>query len=143
MASDQGESPGKRIAPFQWKPGASGNPGGRPRCARSPSEALRDLNDTPGETLEQIVANFVSARRRAGGMVAADVKAVRAFQREHDLEAYSVSQMVATNERLEGKVPQTITATVEHGDVIARIAAAFGVDRDELEAAVARSSEGS
>src|ERR1035441_7275188 len=97
-----------------WPKGVSGNPGGRVRLARAPSAALAELNDTPGDSIPEIVENFKAARRRAGGLVAADHKALAMFQAESDPERRShVAAFEAVTDRLEGKVPQAVNVKSE------------------------------
>lgn len=97
-----------------WPKGVSGNPGGRPRLARAPSAALAELNDTPGDSILEIVENFKAARRGAGGLVAADHKALAMFMAESDVERRShVAAFEAVTDRLEGKVPQSMNVKSE------------------------------
>ena len=97
-----------------WPKGVSGNPGGRVRLARAPSAALAELNDTPGDSIQEIVENFKAARRRAGGLVAADHKALAMFQAEADPERRShVAAFEAVTDRLEGKVPHSMNVKSE------------------------------
>jgi hypothetical protein len=97
-----------------WPKGVSGNPGGRVRLARAPSAALAELNDTPGDSIQEIVENFKTARRKAGGLVAADHKALAMFQAESDPERRShVAAFEAVTDRLEGKVPQAMNVKSE------------------------------
>ena len=106
------ERPGSLMPP--WPKGVSGNPGGRVRLARAPSAALAELNDTPGDSIQEIVENFKTARRKAGGLVAADHKALAMFQAESDPERRShVAAFEAVTDRLEGKVPQAMNVKSE------------------------------
>ena len=106
------ERPSSLMPP--WPKGVSGNPGGRVRLARAPSAALAELNDTPGDSIQEIVENFKTARRKAGGLVAADHKALAMFQAESDPERRShVAAFEAVTDRLEGKVPQAMNVKSE------------------------------
>jgi hypothetical protein len=97
-----------------WPKGVSGNPGGRPKLARPPSVALAELNDTPGDSIQEIVENFKAARRRAGGLVAADHKALAMFLAESDAECRThVAAFSAVTDRLEGKIEQSVAVKSE------------------------------
>ena len=112
MTDRSGQKTGTLMPP--WPKGVSGNPGGRVRLARAPSAALAELNDTPGDSIQEIVENFKTARRKAGGLVAADHKALAMFQAESDPERRShVAAFEAVTDRLEGKVPQAMNVKSE------------------------------
>ena len=102
--------PGTLMPP--WPKGVSGNPGGRVRLARAPSTALAELNDTSGNSIPEIVENFKAARKQAGGLVAADHKAIAAFKRDLAEAAYGVAAFDSTTDRLEGKVAQRQDTTL-------------------------------
>lgn len=94
-----------------WKPGVSGNPGGRPKLERPPSHALVELNGTSGDTPEEVVENYRAARKKAGGLKAADHKAIALFRAESDPGIRThVSAFTAVTDRLEGSVAQNIVA---------------------------------
>lgn len=121
-----GASPTSGVPPpleTRWKPGQSGNPSGLPKLTRPVTVALVELQETPGSDRDEIIENFKEARRKAGGLIAADLKAIRAFIREWSDEAVGVSQHNATLDRLEGKVAQRIEVGAD-ADTMAAIAAA-------------------
>lgn len=112
MASEHaaGASPiNGQVPPVEtrWKPGASANPGGRPKLERPPSVALAELNDTPGETPDAVVAAFKAAR--GAKLCAADHKAIARFLCEANPQAKSgATSFDITTDRLEGKVEQQV-----------------------------------
>ena len=103
------ERPGTLMPP--WPKGVSGNPGGRPRLARAPSAALAELNDTLGASPEEQIKNYKAAR--GAKWCVADEKACAAFRRDIAEAAYGVASLEATNDRLEGKVPQAMSVKSE------------------------------
>lgn len=114
----------------RFTPGQSGNPSGRPRVDRTISAARAQLADTPGETVDEIVANYRAARRKAGGLVGSDLTAICAFVRESGAEAVAVSQLNATLDRLEGKVAQRVELDA-NVDLTSAITAAAEKSRGE------------
>lgn len=89
-----------------WK----GNPGGRPRLKRSPTQALAELNDTTGESPEAVVVAFKAAR--GAELCAADHKAIAMFRAESDADRRThVSAFDSATDRLEGKITQPVMTT--------------------------------
>lgn len=127
-----GASPLTGVAPpleTRWKPGQSGNPSGLPKLTRPVTVALVELQETAGDDRDAIIENFKAARRKAGGLVGADLKAIRAFIREWSDEAVGVSQLNATMDRLEGKVAQRVEVGAD-AEVTAAILAAAKAARE-------------
>ena len=106
----------------RWQPGVSANPGGRPKVNRTVSAALAELQDTEGETPEEIVDAFKA--RRGKRLCGADHKAIAIFRTELDTGGRTqVSAVDTVLDRLEGKVVQGIDVSGSL-DVGAAIAAA-------------------
>lgn len=132
QAKDPAASPRNGLVPppeHRFKPGQSGNPSGMPKLTRPVTVALVELQETPGSDRDEIIENFKAARRKAGGLIAADLKAIRAFIREWSDEAVGVSQHNATLDRLEGKVAQRIEVGAD-ADTMAAIASAAKAARE-------------
>lgn len=115
------ESPRGRLAP-PWKPGQSGNPGGRPKVDRTVSAAYAELLDTPGGTLKEQLETFRD--RRGAKFCAADMVAVgmltSAVNPSNKGQTFAASEIT---DRTEGKVSQGIDVNGSL-DVGAAIAAA-------------------
>ena len=106
----------------RWQPGVSANPGGRPKVNRTVSSALAELQDTEGETPEEIVEAF--RKRRGARLCGADHKAIAIFKTELDAGGRTqISAVDTVLDRLEGKVSQSIDVSGSL-DVGAAIAAA-------------------
>ena len=99
------------YAPAQFQKGRSGNPGGRPKAVRSPSVALQELNDTPGDSLQEIADNFRAAR--GSKFCAADLKAIVAFERDLSNLPHGVSSFNSTTDRIDGPVPRDVNVKSE------------------------------
>ncbi len=94
IKKEQRVSPISGVAPpreGQWKPGQSGNPGGRPKW-KPITEALQHLVDVD---VAAAIASKMLVRAGAG-----------------DVSAFN-----AVMDRLEGKVPQTVGGSTETGPV--------------------------
>jgi hypothetical protein len=142
VASDQAVSPYSGVAPpvaTRWQPGASANPGGRPKLQRSTVQALAELNDTEGANLKGIVAKFRASR--GAKLCGADLKAIAAFRREQAKSQVGVSQLDSTLDRLEGKVTQTHVVGMDVRGAAERLADELGVSADELFAIASRLAE--
>jgi hypothetical protein len=90
-----------------WPKGTSGNPGGRIKAKRYPSDALKELNDTPGQTAEKVIEAFRKARGEK--FCGADIKAIQAFKRDLAQSGHGVTSFDSTTDRIEGKVEQATT----------------------------------
>ena len=91
----------------RFKPGQSGNPSGLPKNFRRVTDALRQLNETRGESPAAIIEAFKAARGKR--LCGADFKAIAMFQAESDAERRThVQAFEAVTDRLEGKVPQQV-----------------------------------
>lgn len=96
------------IKPFQFKPGKSGNPGGRPK--KQPlTEALEELLEADPKVARQIALAMCRAARKGN---------VKAFNSVAD--------------RVEGKVKQVVALTGEEGAEPIRIADARNKLMDKL-----------
>jgi uncharacterized protein DUF5681 len=47
---------GEELKPFQWKPGQSGNPAGKPKNSRRSFDAVRRLEELGVDPLEEVIA---------------------------------------------------------------------------------------
>lgn len=80
---NSGKRPGRPENLTPWKPGQSGNPGGRPKGAPLAS-ACRELlsaplpNDSQGRTYAEVIANMLADKAIAGDIRAAQEIADRA-----------------------------------------------------------------
>lgn len=114
-----------------FPPGVSGNPGGRPKVNRTVSAAYAELQDTPGTTPGIAVENFKKARGEK--LCGADHKAIAMFIAESNPEnARIVSAATEVTDRLEGKVTQPTSLTLDVQDAASRAAAELGVSREEF-----------
>lgn len=127
------ESNGGLIAP-PWKPGQSGNPGGRPKAARLVSAALAELQDAPGETPEACVLAFKAAR--GAKLCGADHKAIALFRKENNEKSMGqVGAIELALDRLEGKVEQPHAVRAQETDALIRhLADATGIDPEAIRA---------
>src|SRR5918996_6620577 len=48
--------PTEQLKPFQWKPGQSGNPAGKPKKPRRSFDAVRRLEALGADPLEEVIA---------------------------------------------------------------------------------------
>jgi hypothetical protein len=141
--STQNTVPGKNggvLTP--WRTGQSPNPGGRPKLARSPSAALAELNDMAGDDPDATVEAYKTARRKAGGLLGADHKAIAMFRAESDVDRRThVSAFEASTDRLEGKVTQTHVIETDVRGAAQRYADELGVSVDEIMAIASKLAE--
>lgn len=118
----------------RWKPGVSANPGGRPKVNRTVSAALAELQDTEGETPEEIVAAFKA--RRGARLCGADHKAIAIFRTELDAGGRTqISAVDTVLDRLEGKVEQPHAVRAQETEALIRqLAESTGVDPEAIRA---------
>lgn len=117
----------RKATRTSWKPGHSGNPGGRPRSQESWADAVRRIGDmTPAEAVEycRTVAGKLSAIHEPVTLKEAVVLRVYAALL-FDPDARLLSTLM---DRAEGKPTQAIAMTVDWRDEARR----EGVDPDAV-----------
>ena len=118
----------------RWKPGVSANPGGRPKVNRTVSSALAELQDTEGETPEEIVEAFRA--RRGKRLCGADHKAIAIFKTELDAGGRTqISAVDTVLDRLEGKVEQPHAVRAQETEALIRqLAESTGISPEAIRA---------
>jgi hypothetical protein len=115
----------------RWKPGASANPGGRPKVDRSIAKALVELRETEGADEPEVEANFRKAR--GAKLCGVDFEAIRIWKRstnDSEKNGAQVAAFEAINDRTEGKVGQLVQ--VEASQLLDNLAASTGLSREAL-----------
>jgi hypothetical protein len=74
--------PPAALASYCFRPGQSGNPSGLPKNFRRPTDAIRHLVGIRGDSVEEVVARFRTAR--GGRLCGADHLAITAFLKACD-----------------------------------------------------------
>ena len=107
----------RTIAPVpplasRFKPGQSGNPSGLPKNFRRPTDALRQLVGVRGDSVEEVVTRFRTARGR--DMRGADHLAVTAFTKACDPESRNGDAMFREIlDRLDGPIVRNLKVESE------------------------------
>ena len=104
-------------AAFRFKPGQSGNPSGMPKNFRRPTDALRQLVGIRGDSVEEVVTRFRTARGRE--MRGADHLAVTAFTKACDPGSRNGDAMFREIlDRLDGPIVRNLKVESEEKIVI-------------------------
>jgi hypothetical protein len=71
--SKQSESRTAHLRPYQWKPGQSGNPAGRPKGAVSIVRLMRNVLEENGEEAARKIALAIIEKAKAGDPKCAEI----------------------------------------------------------------------
>jgi hypothetical protein len=122
------QSPVERVEGGKWAPGASGNPGGRPR-SKPLSDALRDYmakpfpGDTEGRTYAEVIA-LGAIKRAIGGNI-------DALKEIGDRVEGRTAQVIHAAGRDGGPIEVANLTPEQRDEELAKLAAELGFSRGE------------